>query len=316
MNAPISQRPQGIGANANGIGANLNGIGLNPQDTATGGWLAQLRLRFSPRAKGTRLIERSQLGPLAVQRPFYPEPNACHSYLLHPPGGVVGGDQLEIDIGVDSGAHALITTPGATKFYRSAGAQARQQQRFRVEAGGLLEWLPLETIFFPEANARLDTEIDIAPGGHFIGWEMHCFGRPALQECFKAGQIGMHTAVKVDGQAVLLEQLQIRDEDMHQSAAGLRGYAMSGCLLAVGVDAQCLDLVRELLQQISSEQGYAPDQLNAAVTLLDDGADNLLVVRALGQQSEVMLDCFSQVWALLRRHWLQIEPCPPRIWAT
>ena len=309
MNAPISQRPQGIGANANGIGP-------NPQDTDTGGWLAQLRLRFSPRPNGTRLTERSQLGPLAVQRPFYPEPHACHSYLLHPPGGVVGGDQLEIDISVASDAHALITTPGATKFYRSAGAQAVQQQRFRVESGGLLEWLPLETIFFPEAHARLDSAIDIAPGGRFIGWEMHCFGRPALQECFKSGQVSMHTAVTVDGKPLLLEQLMLRDGDMHQSAAGLRGYAMSGCLLAVGVDSQCLDLVRELLQQISCEQGYAPDQLNAAVTLLDDGAENLLVVRALGQQSEVMLACFSQVWALLRRHWLQIEPCPPRIWAT
>ncbi|MGB5651682.1 MAG: urease accessory protein UreD, partial [Sedimenticolaceae bacterium] len=88
-----------------------------------------MRLGFRAGPDSTVLAERQRHGPLAVQRPFYPEGGVCHVYLLHPPGGVVGGDVLGIDVKLAQGAQALITTPGATKFYRSAGALARQTQR-------------------------------------------------------------------------------------------------------------------------------------------------------------------------------------------
>ena len=117
------------------------------------GWQASLRLGFAPRAARTALVHREQRGPLAVQRPFYPEGDTCHLYLLHPPGGVVGGDRLDIEARTTGEAHALVTTPGATKFYLSAGHTAHQTQRLRVGAGGALEWLPQENIFFPGALA-------------------------------------------------------------------------------------------------------------------------------------------------------------------
>src|SRR5205085_6360717 len=98
------------------------------------GWQAELRLRFNCDAPGplrpgrTRLVERQHRGPLVVQRPFYPEGDPCHVYLVHPPGGVVGGDALRIDATVDPGAHALITTPAATKFYRCEERISTQTQ--------------------------------------------------------------------------------------------------------------------------------------------------------------------------------------------
>ncbi len=123
------------------------------------GWQAHLRLRFNgdiprflengdaPRPVGrTRLVERTHTGPLVVQRPFHPEGDPCHVYLVHPPGGVVGGDELRIDVQVDAGAHALITTPAATKFYRCDGRVSSQTQELRA-AGATLEWLPQENIF-------------------------------------------------------------------------------------------------------------------------------------------------------------------------
>ena len=106
------------------------------------GWHASLQLAFAPRAARTALVERRQRGPLAVQRPFYSEGDVCHLYLLHPPGGVVGGDRLNIAAETAADAHALVTTPGATKFYLSAGAVAHQTQRLQVTAGSSLEWLP------------------------------------------------------------------------------------------------------------------------------------------------------------------------------
>ena len=146
------------------------------------GWQASLNLTFVDRGDKTVLKNRQQSGPLAVQRPLYPDGETCHTYLLHPPGGVVGGDTLNIEATIESGAHALITTPGATKFYRSNNKYAKQKQTLRVKKDARLEWMPQENIFFPNAHVRLDTEIRLEKGAQFWGWEMHCFGRPAQNE--------------------------------------------------------------------------------------------------------------------------------------
>src|SRR5262245_10241542 len=92
------------------------------------GWEASLDLKFAARGARTVLARRASVGPLVVQRPFYPEGGVAHVYLVHPPGGVVGGDQLRLSVLAEEGAHALLTTPAATKFYRSDGRVARQRQ--------------------------------------------------------------------------------------------------------------------------------------------------------------------------------------------
>lgn len=117
-------------------------------DFSEKGWLADIALRYELKRGKTCLTEKRHLGPLMVQRPFYPEQGVAHTYLLHPPGGVVGGDTLSININVQPYAHALLTTPGATKFYRSAGGTASQTQTLTVAQEGFLEWLPQENIFF------------------------------------------------------------------------------------------------------------------------------------------------------------------------
>jgi len=79
------------------------------------GWHAALELGFAAASGATRLARRKHRGPLVVQRPFLPEgPGVAHVYVLHPPGGLVGGDELTLDVEVDAGAHALVTTPAAS----------------------------------------------------------------------------------------------------------------------------------------------------------------------------------------------------------
>ncbi len=80
------------------------------------GWKASLDLTFIDRGDKTVLKHRSQQGPLAIQRPLYPEGNPCHTYLLHPPGGVVGGDTLQISVHAIQGAKSLITTQERPNF--------------------------------------------------------------------------------------------------------------------------------------------------------------------------------------------------------
>ncbi|GGO82074.1 urease accessory protein UreD [Marinobacterium nitratireducens] len=271
----------------------------------TRGWQARLELGFEARFDKTRLKHRRQRGPLAVQRPFYPEYGVCHCYLLHPPGGVVGGDELEIDVHVASGAQALITTPGATKFYRSAGLSALQTQHLRVEAGASLEWLPQENIYFPAARSRLRSRVDIAEGGRFIGWELHCLGRPANGERFDTGTLDSRAEFWLDGRRVLIDQLQVSGDDQFSAAAGMRGHAMAASLCAAPAGQAELDAVQALI-----EERFAA--LPVGATLVD----GVLAVRMLGQNTECLQATLIPVWELLRQRLLGLAPCPPRIWAT
>src|SRR5258706_3658886 len=98
------------------------------------GWEAVLQLAFQRRGERTVLARRSSLGPLAVQKALYPEGDlVCHAILLHPPGGIAGGDRLEISVAIETGAHLLLTMPMATKGYRSTGAEALQSVGISVE---------------------------------------------------------------------------------------------------------------------------------------------------------------------------------------
>ena len=265
------------------------------------GWQARLELGFAPRLGRTALLHRKQRGPLAVPRPIYPEGETCHTNLLHPPGGVVGGDSLQIQCQVADGAHALVTTPGATKFYRSAGARAEQKQSLQIAAGARLEWLPQENIFFPGAITRLQTKIELSESARFIGWEVNCLGLPANSEHFDIGQAEFQLIIKRDDQPFLIERLTVTADKLH-AKAGLRGLPVNATLLATRAGATELEQVRELLAETPG----------TGVTLIDD----VLVVRYLGDSTERCRNLFIKIWAAIRTSVMGRPPCPPRIWST
>jgi urease accessory protein len=208
---------------------------------------------------------------------------------------------LHIQCQVADGAHALVTTPGATKFYRSAGATAEQQQSLQIAAGARLEWLPQENIFFPGAITRLQTNIELSKGARFIGWEIHCLGLPVNAEPFDSGQAEFRFNIERDNRPLLLERLTVTADKLH-AKAGLRGMPVNATLLATRVGATELDQVRELLAETPG----------AGVTLIDD----LLVVRYLGDSTARCRNLFIKIWATIRETVLGRPPCPPRIWST
>jgi urease accessory protein len=269
------------------------------------GWKAQLKLGYQERNGKTRLVDRVQRGPLAVQRPFYPEGAPCHTYLLHPPGGVVGGDQLDIRVDVQPDAHAMITTPGATKFYRSEGKQALQQQTLTVHAGATLEWLPQENIAFPGAHARIYSDVHLVKGSRFMGWELQCLGRPAIAETFIHGVMDTRLRVHIDGKLALVDSIKTDGLSLVDSAAGLRGYAMNASLIAGVIPEEHLETARAVLETFDSA-------LPVGATWID----GLLIVRMLGNNTEDIQKVLVPVWKVLREQWLEVPACPPRIWAT
>lgn len=265
------------------------------------GWLAQLDLAFAPRAGRTRLVHRRHVGPLAVQRPFYPDGPVCHVYLLHPPGGVVGGDQIGIRVECSSGSHVLLTTPAAGKFYRSDGREARQTVHLHVGADAALEWLPQENIAFDGALARVQTTIELSAGSRFIGWEAACLGRPAAGESFDHGLLDLRFHCSADGRPLLIERLRL-DQAALRAASGLRGHSLVGSLYAYPGTPGLVELLRE---QVGDGDRWG-------VTLVD----GLLVCRALADRAGELRRLFARIWTLLRPAILDRAAVAPRIWAT
>lgn len=267
------------------------------EPASTQGWQARLQLTFAHRAGRTCLIERQHRGPLLVQRPFYPEGDVCHAYIVHPPGGIVGGDELTLQVVARDGAHALLTTPAAAKFYRSDGRTARQEQLLHAH-DTTLEWLPQESIFYPEARVRSTTRIELGSSAKFIGWEIGCLGLPARKQPFDAGQLHLHLELWLDGAPLLIDRLHIADARQW----GLGGHEAFGTLLAYPASRAMVDAVRELEQA----------GVKLGVTLVDQ----VLVCRALAAQGEPIKHAFIEYWQSLRPRLLDRPAVPPRIWAT
>jgi len=266
-------------------------------------WRAELALEFERRARRTVLAARRHDGPLVVQKPLYPEGDeVCHAIVVHPPAGIAGGDDLEVAASVRDGALALLTTPGATKWYRSAGPWARQRLAFVV--AGALEWLPQETIVFDGALAEIACAIDLVGAGCYIGWEILCLGRTGSGERFASGECRLRTEVRRDGRLVWFERGGIPGGGaMRDSAVGLQGRTVYATLLAAApeVDMRVVDRCRKVL---------APER--SAVTALP----GLLIARHLGDSSEAAKREFGRLWAVLRPALLGREAVEPRIWRT
>lgn len=289
---------------------------------AASAWQARLRMQFThtvlrERSK-TVLSKLAHEGPLRVQRPFYPESDAadgvCHVYMLHPPGGVAGGDALEINVLAQRGAQALLTTPGSTKFYRSIGRTAQVTQTITVEAGAAVEWLPQENIYFPGTMVQAQTRVQLVDDAAFIGWDIQSLGRPANEEVFGTGAIASMFTLERDGVPLLREAFRVSTSaeslgDLH-SVSGMRGYPMSGMFIATHCNEALLHACRERLTAVIAAQ----PELDCpyGLTLLND----VLVLRVLGHRTERMQKLMVPVWQLVRPAALGREAVAPRIWAT
>jgi urease accessory protein len=275
-----------------------------PQRDEHEGWQAHLALEFTAREGRTVLSGNRHTGPLRVQRTLYPEGGVCHTCLLHPPGGVVGGDHLGLEVDVKSAAAALITTPGATKFYRSGGARAIQENRLSIESNAWLEWLPQESIVYSEADARITTRVNLAEGGGFMGWEVVCIGLPACGRPFTSGRLETRLEIQRGGRPIFKDRLIVVDETDLRRPAGLRGRSVSATFLATGGRLEMLPPLREIVNA-------DPERLTG-ITLIED----LLVTRYIGDASAAAKQLFQAIWSWLRPRLTEREACPPRIWET
>ena len=270
------------------------------------GWQARIALEFGECGGRTTLVRRERRGPLAVQRPFHPGDGVCHLYLLHPPGGVAGGDGLEVDVLACAGTAALVTTPAAAKVYRTLGASSTMHQAFVVEEDASLEWLPQETILFGGSVCRTNTNIELAKGARFAGWEVFALGREHSGDLYTEGSFRQQVQLHIDG-ALRVRELQdfAAGDPVLVGRWGLASRRAFGTLYAAPADEDVLARARHALAKL-------PDGIDAGATLLD----GVMAVRAVGHAASNVREALANAWSSVRPLVIGAEPMLPRIWAT
>ncbi|BCP54805.1 urease accessory protein UreD [Kaistia sp. 32K] len=276
-------------------------------DAAPSHWNAELELWFAPNAGKTRLMRRRHLGPLVVQKPFHPEKDGtCHVYLLHPPGGVAGGDQLDLRFHVAPDSRALLTTPGATKFYRSEHGRSTQRTVIDVGAKAVCEYLPQETILFDGANAVIDTRVTLSEGATYVGWDFICLGRPAAGERFESGSLSQRIEILRDGKPIWFERMQLPGGSaLAHAAYALAAQPTWGTMIYAG------PLAEDAAERVRNAIGSRGDGV-FSVSQLEQG----VVCRYLGPRVSEGKSLFVQAWDALRTSCQGKAANAPRIWAT
>jgi urease accessory protein len=270
------------------------------------GWRASLELGFERRTARTVLATRRHDGPLAVQRVLHPEDaSVCHVIVLHPPGGIAGGDELDIHVRAAEGAHVVATTPGATKWYRSTGREAVQRVTLEVAAAASAEWLPQESIVFDGALASSALDVRLHAQSRLVAWDIACLGRAASGETFARGCLRLHTRVTRDGALAWRERAAIDPADPWlRSAAGLGDANVSGTML---VAAPAIEDA-----WVAHARACTPRRGEGACTRLP----GLLLARYRGDSGECAREYFTAIWRRLREPVLGRTPVEPRIWRT
>ncbi len=273
-------------------------------------WHASLSLDYSLR-EGRSIAHFKHQGPLRILQSLYPEGEAtCHNVLVHPPGGLVGGDTLSIDVTVAPGAHGLLTTPGASRFYRSLGEPALQRTQITLEDGARFEWLPMEALCYSGCLAENRLRMSLAPGAELMGWDVTALGLPQAGQPFVEGCLTQH--IELPGAWLEQARLEARDALLLNSPLGLAGHRCLATLFFVAgrpMDKArreaALDWARELL----------PGHALAASAGATSPNDQVVVLRVLAPLVEPAMGLLKTVWQGWRQHFWQLSAAPPRIWA-
>jgi len=274
-------------------------------------WQACLTLDFSSKNERTYLAKNLHVGPLVLQKSLYPEgEQVCHGVIIHPPGGVAGGDALALNISLGNNSHALLTTPGAGKWYKANGQQASQHLQFNVHAAACLEWLPQENILFDGAKIKFSAEVNLAEDAKYVGWEILCFGRQAQLECWQTGSLNQGLSIRRNQALIWNERTCLKPyHALIESVVGLHGNAVSASfVIAAGaVPASVLEACRAIQPKLTLDS-----QAKYGMTALPE----IFAARYVGQSAQCARQYFEALWQILRPWYAGREVTRPRIWNT
>ena len=274
-------------------------------------WRADLKLDYTLESQRT-VVRYLHQGPLRILQSLYPEGDQiCHNVLVHPPGGLVGGDTLDIQVNVAEGAHGLVSTPGATRFYKSGGHPALQQVVAHLADNAKLEWLPLEAIAYNDCEATNRAIFNLAPSAELITWDVTALGLPSSDMAFTQGHFQQH--IEIPG--VWLERGNIRGEDTRwlNSPLGLAGGKCLASLVFASGSAIDSDRTTQALEAAREVIESHPLRLQAGITCAHP---QVIVLRVMSPLVEPTMDLLKKVWAVWRHTLWALPSTPPRIWSV
>jgi len=274
-------------------------------------WKARLDLAFQLAKGRSYLAKNLHKGPLVMQKTLHPEGEAvCHGVVIHPPGGVAGGDELSLHVDVGVGAHALLTMPGAGKWYKSNGQTAKQHLQFNVQSAAKLEWLPQENILFDGAQVEFSADVRLAGDAQYAAWEVTCLGRQAQGERWNTGGMLQKLQIRREDKLIWNECMALSPNSrILHSIVGLKGNVVSaGFVVAAGeIPAEILQACRAVKpqQDLDNDAHYG-------VTALPE----VFAARYVGQSSQCAREYFESLWRLMRPWYAEREAIRPRVWNT
>lgn len=272
-------------------------------------WRAELDVHY--RSEAGRCVARHRHeGPLRILQTLYPEgPALAHNVIVHPPGGLVGGDTIDLAVDVGEQAHALITTPGAARFYRSAGDAAVQRTRARVRAGGRLEWLPLEALFYSGCLAQNHLHIALEPGAEVLGWDVTVLGLPHAQQPFTRGRVLQH--LELAGAWIERGVLDAADRELLDGPLGFAGHRCLGTLFFAAAEDLGRDRRDHLLALANEAIAEHPGVLAGATA----PHPQVVSVRVLAPVVEPAMALLKAVRGRFRPFAWGLPAIDPRSWA-
>ena len=290
---------------------------INRTQDAPWHWQAYLQLCFKFSSRGTTVNRCRHNGPLYVQKPFYPEGKHCaHVYLLHPPGGLVSGDTITIDVEMETNSHSLMTTPGATRLYRARQESPIQRQNIYLSLAenAILEWFPMETIVYDAAAAELNTTIKLSNNSRLMAWEITCLGLPASKQLMTQGYFQQRYKIIQDGLPIFIDRLHYdtKNHALFTNMAGMQSKTVSGFFIAGPFSQQSDDEKDQLIDYIRQQLTHKKFDTCIAIS----NVNGFFITRYLGHSANQARDAFTEIWSLLRPVLIKQKACAPRIWLT
>ena len=272
-------------------------------------WNAHLTLNYA--LERERSVARYQHeGPIRILQSLYPEgERICHNVLVHPPGGLVGGDHLDIQVTMGPQSHALVTTPGATRFYRSEQGQATNSVVARLDKGARLEWLPLESLAYSGCHALNIMRFELAPEAEMMAWDITALGLGHAHAPFTSGRLTQH--IEIPGVWLERGTIDAADHRLLDSPLAMAGHrCMATLLFAAGsaLEAARVDLALQAVRDIIET---SPERERAAVTM---PTPQTLVLRVLCPVVEPAMQLLRPAWAAWRETLWGLQGTPPRLW--
>jgi urease accessory protein len=259
----------------------------------------RLHLRFARRDGRTVVAGTRSTVPLQALAPLAFDDPAAVVSMLTPTGGLAGGDRLEVEAVVEAGAHGCLTTPAATKVYRTLGPAAEQEVCLVVGAGATLEWVPDHTIVFGGAAFRQRITARLGPGARLILVDAFAAGRVARGEAWRFDRLESVLSVRDDAGWLLWDRWALA------GSAGWAGLGLAeGCPYFATVAVFGPGDPALARHALDAALAGAPG-VSAGVGVLGRGG---VVGRVLAREAPALLAALEAAWAAARRHALDLPP--------